>query len=161
MGQWRKVIRVRFTGNFVESFSPGMKLEDIPRGTLAVNFQNPAQTLELADHITQGMDATGFANSMPPQPEIPRGKVLDDMLVHESKVQFGVWGEPPNEQPVMTLTFKGIWMKDVLDQEITDPEIQQQAALFVQDNLLLAQRLHNEAERLRGEPDLPGVSIVD
>ena len=98
---------------------------------------------------------------MPPQPEIPRGKVLDDMLVHESKVQFGAWGEPPNEQPVMTLTFKGIWMKDVLDREITDPEIHEQAALFVQDNLLLAQRLHDEAGRLRDEPDLPGVTIVD
>jgi hypothetical protein len=147
-GESRLAVRLEMIGHFIEEMEPGTYATSgqVPRKTIAADFGSPEQARELAARIAAGVTATGMGTDLISQDDVPREKVVDDLLVNHTNVQFAHL--PEGGQPVMRLTFTGFWMNDLLDLNIDRPAKRVQACLFLWNMLLLAAQLDAEARRL-------------
>jgi hypothetical protein len=155
-GEWKDIVRLELTGYYFEEWWSGKykRVEDLPRKTLGVSFPSPSDAIATSNQIVQLMSATSFGTTVLTDDElIPRGKLVDDLLVSHVRAQFIEYGEALDTTPVMTLRLTGWWMKDILDPSVDDPQQALQTVTFFSNLLVLAAQLSAEARRLQSRPE--------
>ena len=149
-GEWRNVVRLELIGSYLDDTWTGnyKTILDAPRKTIGVNFGSPDEVLRLSDLMLQGISPIGFGMTVLQEDDpVPRGRLIDDLLVFHWHAQFVEYETPDEKIPTMILDLTGLWMKDLLNPDAKEPAHELQSFCF---STMFSCLLLNSAMRLAG-----------